>query len=98
MLTDRTPRRARLSGFRLVVCGLVLYAVYLLGGHYQQFSDVQKERAQAQVRLVQLRQQQQELVAERDRLQTPAYIEKLAREELGLAKPDEALYLVAPRR
>ena len=48
--------------------------------------------------LEQLQQQRQALLEEKNRLQTPEYIEKLAREELGLAKPEEALYLAAPRR
>lgn len=91
-------RTRKLSGFRLLAGALVLYGIYLIGGHYQQLCEVRKERAAAEVRLEQLQQQRQALLEEKNRLQTPEYIEKLAREELGLAKPEEALYLAAPRR
>ena len=54
-------RTRKLSGFRLLAGALVLYGIYLIGGHYQQLCEVRKERAAAEVRLEQLQQQRQAL-------------------------------------
>ena len=42
-------RTRKLSGFRLLAGALVLYGIYLIGGHYQQLCEVRKERAAAEV-------------------------------------------------
>ena len=86
-------RTRKLSGFRLLAGALVLYGIYLIGGHYQQLSEVRKERAAAEVRLEQLQQVNQSMLHEKQQLSTTAYVEKLAREELGLVKPGEVPYV-----
>lgn len=83
------------SWFRLFLAVILIYFSYV--GIEQQFhiNDVQREKEIASIRLAEARQINQELIEERDRLRQAGYIEKIAREELGLVKPGELPYISA---
>lgn len=61
----------------------------------QAFSQQSMIRAE-QRKLVVLQSENQKLNERLARLQDPEYVEKLAREELGLVKPGEVAYVVVP--
>lgn len=81
----------------------ILVAAWLLGFGYTFFSQqahlnaVADDRALAQARLEAARRRNAELKAERDGLGSPEYIEKVAREELGMTRHDEMPYIAGKR-
>jgi cell division protein FtsB len=84
-----TPRAAVLAALVLI---LLLTAIVPLRGYLTQRS-----------RLVELEQQVERLATERDRLERrvgrlrdPAYLERLARECLGMVRPGEIAFVTVP--
>lgn len=87
--------RYRIRWFRLLLLCLTGYFVYVLSGQQMELQAINKEKEAARQRLEQLQQANTNLNEERARLAKPAYIEKIAREELGLVKPGEVPYIPA---
>lgn len=90
-------RKYKIKWFRLILLLFAGYFLYMLVGQQSQLSAIEYETQAASQRLEQAQQQNANLIDERDRLNDPAYIEKLAREELGLAKPGETPYMLRKR-
>jgi cell division protein FtsB len=90
-------RRYRVRWFRLFVLLLAGYGLYVLVGQQTELNAVNREAEATRVRLEQMQQQNKSLVEEKARLGTPAYVEKLARDELGLVKPGEVRYIPAEK-
>ncbi len=90
-------RKYRIKWFRLVLLMFAGYFLYMLAGQQSQLSAIERETQAATQRLEQAQQQNAALIEERNRLNDPAYIEKLAREELGLAKPGETPFMLRKR-
>ena len=82
-------RKIRIKWFRLAVFFIAGYFLYLIIGQHNQLSAIEAENRAAHQRLEQAKQVNASLVEERNQLNNPAYIEKIAREELGLVKPGE---------
>jgi cell division protein FtsB len=90
------PRRTyRMRWFRLTVLLIVGYSMYVLVNQQLEINAVKRETEATRSRMEQMKQLNQSYVDEKVRLTTPAYVEKLAREELGLAKPGEIPYIPA---
>jgi len=92
----RKPPQRRKSGPSLLRRAvLVLGLLVLVAGanwgyrHYQRVLDLDRQIAELEARKQSLQQQKQEYEAELQWLQTPAAVEKIAREELGLLKAGE---------
>jgi cell division protein FtsL len=83
------PCKFRIKWFRLATFLIAGYFLYLVIGQQSQLSTIEAENKAAQQRLEQVAQTNVSLTEERNQLSTPAYIEKIAREELGLVKPGE---------
>lgn len=90
--TKRTVKY-RIRWYRMVVLAVVGYCLYVLGGQQIEMNAVNREAEATRIRLEQLRQSNQSLADEKTRLSTPAYVEKIARDELGLVKPGEVPYI-----
>ena len=88
-------RKVRIKWFRLAVIFIFGYFIYLIVGQQNQLSAIEYENKAARQRLEQAVQENTALTEERAKLNTPAYIEKIAREELGLVKPGEVPYIPA---
>lgn len=86
-------RKVRIKWFRLVVFFIAGYFIYLVIGQHNQLSAIEAENKAARQRLEQAKQVNASLAEERNQLGNPAYIEKIAREELGLVKPGEVPYI-----
>ncbi len=84
----------RLSGFMIIMLGLVVLAVLVLVPTIGTYVD-QRQRIAALERAVQVTQEQiDELEAQGDRWNDPAYIMTQARERLYYTRPGEIFYLV----
>lgn len=56
-------------------------------------SELNRQTAEAQQRLEQDQRENQALTEEKQKLRQPEYIEKVAREELGMTRPGEVPYI-----
>lgn len=88
-------RKVRVKWFRVAALFIAGYFVYLIIGQQSQLSVINAENKAAQQRLEQAVKTNAALIEERNQLNNPAYIEKVAREELGLVKPGEVPYIPA---
>ncbi len=93
MAASKRTVKYRVRWFRVTVLAVVAYCVYVLAGQQTELNALNREAEATRIRLEQLRQANQSLADEKGRLTTPAYVEKLAREELGLVKPGEVPYI-----
>ncbi|WP_345803191.1 septum formation initiator family protein [Microbacterium sp. AZCO] len=84
----------RLSGFMVIMLGLVVLAAFVLVPTIGTYVD-QRQQIAALAASVKLSQEEvADLQAQRDRWRDPAYITTQARERLYYVKPGEVVYLV----
>lgn len=88
--------RLRLNWFAALLTAMSVYFVYALVQQHWQLTEIDRNYAVAQERLRVAQERNEQLKAERARMDDPVYIEKVAREELGLTRQGETPYL-APR-
>lgn len=88
--------KKRFRWFRLIVFAIVAYFVYW--GFVQQanLQAIYHEAGNTRQKLEQANQTNAALIEEKNRLNDKQYIEKLAREELGLVKPGETPIVSVP--
>lgn len=86
-------RSLQLNGFRLLLLVLLFGFVYLFIRQSCELWAIHQEFRLNQLKLEQTEQVHQSLIDEKNRLNTPDYVEKIAREDLGLVKPGEVPYL-----
>jgi len=79
-----------LDWFRLCLLLVLVYFCYSFYNVQGQLSAIEKETLTSQRQLDEARQKNAALLQERDRLNDRRYIEKIAREDLGLVRPGEA--------
>lgn len=89
----RRQSKIRFKWFRFVVLMLVGYFAYLFISQQSQIIAINREAEVTRIQLEQAMKVNNELIEERNRLNTLSYVEKLAREELGLVKPGETPYI-----
>ncbi|MGE5591669.1 MAG: cell division protein FtsL [Bacillota bacterium] len=80
----------------LAMAGIVSYTAVSFWSLDQRLSDMRRDAAELQQQLEARQQHNRELQAEINNLQTNEYVEKVAREQLGLIRPGEIRYLTAP--
>ena len=92
----------RRGGWRPSVFAVIV-AVWLIGFGYTFYTqqshldEVADDRAAAVARLEEARERNAELKQERDGMDQPEYIEKVAREELGMTRTGEMPYIAAKK-
>ncbi len=88
-------RKQRLKVGMLLLCCFVLWVGYIFGkgvvSTYQLNHDINKRNLEMKA----IKMRNDVLRAEIEHMQSPEYIERIAREELGLVKPDETLYILS---
>lgn len=92
------PKRYRIKWLNLALLLLSAYCCYLVTDRFLELAAIRQETNAIRQQLDQAKTANQELQAERERLLSPAYVEKLAREQLGLVKPGEVPYIPAGKR
>lgn len=90
-------RKFRFRWFRLILVGIFAYCVYLTIGQHNQLTAICRETESTRARLEEANKNKAALLDERTRLNDRGYIEKLAREDLGLVKPGEAPFITGPK-
>ena len=86
-------RRHKIKWFNVILFVVLGYFSYVCVQQQVEISKIHSEMKTTTVQLEQVNQHNEALREERERLSTPAYVEKLAREELGLVKPGEVPYM-----
>lgn len=86
-------RRHKIKWFKIIFFVVIGYFVYVCVQQQFEISKIHSEMELTKNKLEQTNQLNESLQEERNRLSTPAYVEKLAREELGLVKPGEMPYI-----
>lgn len=81
------------SWFRLLLVVIIAYFGYVGIEQQININNIEQERKVAEVRLAEANKLNQELLEEKNKLKQPDYIEKIAREELGLVKQGEIPYI-----
>lgn len=101
--TPREPRAVdvrgwlggiRLSGFMMIMLGLVVLAAFVLVPSVGTYLDQRQQIIALESAVAVSRDEVAALEAERDRWQDPAYIMTQARERLYYVRPGEVVYLV----
>lgn len=90
------PSRKRKQIKRVLILLLIClgYVVYLFADQERQLIGLRREADNLRAREATLKAENEQLNQEQQLLQTDAYIEKVAREELGLVKPGETPYIM----
>jgi cell division protein FtsB len=84
----------RLSGFMVIMLGLVVLAAFVLVPTIGTYVDQRQQIAALQAAVEVSREDVADLEAQRDRWTDPAYITTQARERLYYVRPGEVVYLV----
>ena len=84
----------RLSGFMVIMLGLVVLAAFVLVPTIGTYVDQRQQIAALEAAVQLSREQVEELESRRERWNDPAYITTQARERLYYVKPGEVIYLV----
>jgi Septum formation initiator len=79
--------------FAVLLLFIVLYFSYTAIQHYLQLKAISQEQAAVEARLSQAKKVNEELLQEKNNLGKIDYIEKIAREELGMTKQGEMPYI-----
>ncbi|MDU4961244.1 MAG: septum formation initiator family protein [Sporomusaceae bacterium] len=92
------PKRYKIKWLNLALALLSLYFCYLVTDRYLELASIRRETAAVRQQLEQAKNRNQQLQAEKELLLLPDYVEKLAREQLGLVKPGEVPYVPAGKK
>lgn len=84
----------RLSGFMVIMLGLVVLAAFVLAPTVGTYLDQRQQIAALQEAVALSEQEVADLEAQRERWTDPAYITTQARERLYYVRPGEVVYLV----
>jgi len=85
-------------GWLLVTFCVLIYGVYVIGDKAMTISQLNSDMDQARLRLEEAQKENQQLKEENASLSDDAYIEKLAREELGMTRKGEIPYIYAENK
>lgn len=85
--------KRKFSWFRVLLAIIIVYFGYVNFNQQVHLNNIDREQELANSRLLEAERINNELVTEKDKLNQIEYIEKIAREELGLVKPGEMPYI-----
>lgn len=83
--------------FLMFIIGSSLFLLFWGIKSYLKVNQAKNEVKKMEQKLEELKSENEELKEEEKNLQNPFYIEKLAREKLGLAKKGEVVYKILPK-
>ena len=86
-------RRYRIRWIRVLVLVTAAYFLYRAAGQQYELYTIQRETYTLKDRIAELEKSNKAMTDEKSRLSTPTYVEKIAREQLGLVKPGEVPYI-----
>lgn len=83
---------------RSLLCGLILYICILFVAQQFDLSRLSKEDKLLKQQIAEAERVHEELSKEKEAVDTPEYIERVAREKLGYMKPDEKVFIDAKKQ
>ena len=86
-------RKYRIRWIRVLVLLTAAYFIFLAVGQQFELYTIQRETHNLKNRIAELEQANNAMIDEKKQLAAPAYVEKIAREQLGLVKPGEVPYI-----
>ena len=86
-------RKYRIRWLRVLILLAAAYFVFLAVDQQFELYTIQRETLSLRDRINELEQTNKALADEKNKLNSPAYVEKIAREQLGLVKPGEVPYI-----
>ncbi len=92
---ERAKLKFKLKGPSIILLVLLGFIFYSFGGQMVEMYNVQHEIKKIRVQMDELRAKNTDLRKQIDQLKSDAYIEREAREKLGLVKPGEKIILEA---
>ncbi len=92
MASRKVQRRKRLLLLIFVI--LVAWTAIAFGRSYYRNYQAQQRLIQLESEIKAFEIRNEQLESEIERLQSPDYVERVAREELGLVRPGEKLYII----
>ena len=92
ILEHKRPERRRFNWFVLLMGGVIIYFSSILISQQVYLRQVAEDQITAEARLAAARQENEALRQEKENLNEPGYIEKTAREELGMTRHGELPY------
>lgn len=91
-IPSRKRTRVRWVAIGLLIC--LGYTAYIFVDQERQLNGLRREADDLRAKEATLKAENEQLSQEQQQLQSDTYIEKLAREELGLVKPGETPYIM----
>lgn len=90
-----TKKKFRIK--HLLILFFIIYVIYTIGMQQLKMMDLARKEAELANKINQAIEERERLKKEIQLLQTNDYIEKVARDELGLVKPGDLVYKI-PRK
>lgn len=84
--------------FAVIIIAIIGCFIYTAVNQQIYISNISQERASIEKQLEQEQAENEQLKAEKEALSDPSYIEKIAREELGMTKKDEIPYVSSDKK
>jgi len=75
----------------ILILLLLFYVAYIFSDKYARILQLKEDVKELEIKIIELKLNNKDLLEEIDWLNKEEYIEKIAREELGLTKPNEIL-------
>ncbi|WP_434131783.1 Cell division protein FtsL [Sporomusa paucivorans] len=94
-MPQKRRKSKQFSWFRLCLLIMAGYFCYAVIDQQTELYQIRRETEVVNAQMAQAREVNSRLLAEKENLSTAAYIEKVAREQLGLVKPGEVPYIPA---
>lgn len=77
----------------LLICGLAIYAIGVFIAQQKTLNSYKTEQAYLADQIQEQNEYKQELVSVKDNVNSPEYIEEMARDKLGMYYPNERVYI-----
>ena len=91
------PQRRQINWFAIIMIILFLLAAFKLWEQAITYRDLSQDRIKAEERLKAAQEENEKLMNEKAQLDDPEYVEKLAREQLGMTKQGEIPYVYSKK-
>lgn len=78
---------------RIIIIGIVIYVLYVLISRQQILNSYKKEEQNYIDLIAQEKQRNEELLEEKENINSTEFIEEIARDKLGMYLPNERVYI-----
>nr|WP_231034997.1 cell division protein FtsL [Pectinatus frisingensis] len=93
-----TVKKRRFNIFIVITVAVIGYFIYVAVEQQIYINNITQERIAVDEQLAKAKKENAELKQEKEALEDPQYIEKIAREELGMTKKDEIPYVSSNKK